>query len=103
MSDMLTAKINVTKIDKNRLFSGKQGTYLDLVFIPTPDSEFGDYMIKQQCTKEEREAKVQMPILGNAKFLTRSPKGSPAKPIHKPPDAHTAESPQEPQEDDVPF
>lgn len=103
MSDMLTAKINVTKIDKKRLFAGKQGTYLDLVFIPTPDSEFGDYMIKQQCTKEEREAKVQMPILGNAKFLTRNPKSSPAKHSHKPAAAPASDSPQDPPEDDVPF
>lgn len=64
---MITAKINVTLIDKARLFKGEKGTYLDIILIPTPNGEYGDYMIKQSITKEEREAKVQMPILGNAK------------------------------------
>lgn len=68
---MLTAKINVMKIDKARLFKGKEGAqYLDLVLIPTPNDKYGnDYMILQSITKEEREAGVKAPMLGNAKVL----------------------------------
>lgn len=69
MSDIITLKIDVTKIDKARLFKGAKGVYLELVAIPTPNSEYGDYMIKQSVTQEERERKIQMPILGNAKVL----------------------------------
>ena len=78
----LTLKIDVTKIDKNRLFIGKtrpDGTtpkYLDLVVFPmnTP-SQYGDTcIVKQQCSKEERLAKLEMPIIGNGK-----PIGKPAE------------------------
>jgi hypothetical protein len=39
--------------------------------IPTPESPYGEYMIKQRSTKEEVEAKVQTPILGNAKTAVK--------------------------------
>ena len=64
----LNIKIDVTKIDKSRIFEGKKGKYLDLVtFIDTEvQGEYGDNgFISQSTSKEEREAKVQTPILGN--------------------------------------
>lgn len=64
---MITAKINVSKIDKNRLYKGEKGVYLDVVLVPTPNSEFQDYLIKQNTTKEEREKGVELPIIGGAK------------------------------------
>lgn len=66
---MITLKIDVNKIDKSRLFKGQKGTYLDLVLIETPGGKFGDYMVKQSQTKEEREARKEMPILGNGKKI----------------------------------
>lgn len=72
----MVGKIDVTKIKKERLFRGKKGTYLDLVFIPTPTSDYGDYMIKQSVSKEEREAGVEMPILGNVKTLDKGNPGA---------------------------
>ncbi len=66
---MLTGKIDVTKIEKARLFKGEKGTYLDIVLIETPQSQYGDYMIVQSVTKEEREAGKRGAILGNAKVL----------------------------------
>ena len=64
---MILAKINVEKIDKTKLFKGEKGTYLDLVIIPTPNSKYGDYMIKQSQTKEERDAGAESIILGDGK------------------------------------
>lgn len=64
---MLTIKIDVTRIDKNRLFKGEKGVYLDAVLIETPNSDFADYMVKQSVSKEEREQGVEGNILGNAK------------------------------------
>lgn len=64
---MITIKIDVTRIDKNRLFKGEKGTYLDAVLIETPNSEYADYMIKQSVSKEEREQGIEGNILGNAK------------------------------------
>jgi len=69
---MITAKIDVTKIEKARLYKGEKGTYLDIVLIETPNNEYGnDYMIVQSVTKEEKEAGVKGAILGNAKTLKK--------------------------------
>ena len=65
---MISISVNVDKIDKDRLFDGKKGRYLDLVLWETPESEYGDYMVKQRGEKGEK-----MPILGNAKYF--KPKG----------------------------
>ena len=68
----VSIKIDVTKIDKARLFKGEKGTYLDLTtFIDTENlGQYGDNgMISQSTTKEERAQKVQTPILGNCKVF----------------------------------
>lgn len=66
---MITAKIDVTKIDKAKLFKGAKGTYLDIVLIDTPNGQYGDYMVVQSVTKEERQAGVKGAILGNGKNM----------------------------------
>ena len=68
----LSVKIDVTKIDKKRLYEGKKGTYLDLTtFINTDETnEYGDHgFISQSLDKEEREQGLQTPILGNVKVF----------------------------------
>ena len=64
----ISINVNVDKVDKKRLFEGKKGRYMDLVLFETPDSEDGDYMVKQRGEKGEK-----MPILGNGKYF--KPKG----------------------------
>lgn len=69
---MITLSIDLKLIDQSKCKkitrrNGEAATFLDLVLIETPDSEYGDYMVKQDTTKEDREAGVKMPILGNAK------------------------------------
>jgi len=64
MSQIITVKINVDLIDKERIFEGKKGRYLDLVMIPTPESQYGDFLVKQSGDRDEK-----MPILGNGKYL----------------------------------
>lgn len=68
---MITGKIDCTKIDKTKLFKGKEGAmYLDIVLIDTPNSKYGHtHMIVQQVTKEEREAGKKGNVLGNAKII----------------------------------
>ena len=65
----ISINVNIDKIDKKRFFEGKKGRYMDLVLFETPDSEYGDYMVKQRGEKGER-----MPILGNGKYF--KPKGT---------------------------
>lgn len=60
----ISINVNIDKIDKKRFFDGKKGRYLDLVLFETPDSEYGDYMVKQRGDKGEK-----MPILGNGKYF----------------------------------
>ena len=71
---MITLSIDVTLIDKSRLKEvtrrdGKPAKFLELVLIDTPNGQYGDFMVKQGVTKEEREARKEMPILGNGKIL----------------------------------
>ena len=69
----ISIKLDVTKIDKSRLFKGEKGTYLDLTTFVELDEEdqYGNNgFISQSQTKEEREAKApHTPILGNAKVF----------------------------------
>ena len=68
MTRIVRLKIDVTKIDKGRLFQGKKGTYLDAtVFLNDEPGQYGDNgMITQDVSKEEREAGTKGAILGNA-------------------------------------
>ena len=67
----VSLKIAVTKIDKARLFAGKD-TYLDCtVFIdPNNMDQYGNHgMITQDVSKEERAQGVKGNILGNCKVF----------------------------------
>ena len=81
----INLKIDVTKIDKSRLFQGEKGLYLELSTVIDTDGvgNYGDHgIINHRTTKEEREQKVQMPILGNARiyFSTLDDSNKPATP-----------------------
>jgi hypothetical protein len=69
----ITGSINVSKLDKSRFIKGEKGVYVNLILIETPESEYGDYICKQDMKKEDRESGAQTPILGN--FKNRNSKG----------------------------
>ncbi len=69
-------------IDKGKLFKGAKGTYLDIVLIPTPNGKFGDFMILQSVTKEERESGIKGAILGNAKEAGKRGPNTPQRSRH---------------------
>ena len=79
----INVRVDVTKIDKSRLYKGAKGTYLDLTtFVDTDqqDQYENNGFISQATTKEEREANVQTPILGNVKvFYTDGQASAPAQ------------------------
>ena len=65
-------KLDVTKIDKARLFKGQKGTYLDFTgFIDLENlDQYGNSgFISQDVTKEEKDKGVQGNILGNTKVF----------------------------------
>jgi len=97
---MILLSIDVTQLDKRRFKSitrknGKPAVFCNLVLIPTPESKYGDYIVKQGVTKEEVKARIEMPILGNATKLENS-RAHPAKPAPSDP-------PEDSDGDDVPF
>jgi hypothetical protein len=57
MSKLITLKIDVTKISKDRLYEGKKGKYLDCdVWIDeTADEEWKVVSVNESQTKEERD------------------------------------------------
>ena len=68
----ISIKIDVTKIEKARLFKGQKGTYLDLTtFIDTETVDQYDNhgFISQSVSKDERAQNVKTPILGNCKVF----------------------------------
>lgn len=67
-------KLNVSQIEKERLFKGQKGVYLDATaFIDLDEKgQYGDNgMVTQDVSKEEREAGVKGPILGNVTVFYR--------------------------------
>lgn len=99
---IISVKIDVTKLDRERFFKGKNGAkYADVTLIYSP-GQFGDYMVKQDCTREEREGGVQMPIIGNGKIMGK--KAAPVKRQAPPPRQRQPEpDPDLDPEDDIPF
>ena len=64
-------KIDVTKIDKDRLFKGKTAIYLDAtVFVKDEPDQYGQHgMITQDISKEDKDNGLKAPILGNCKVF----------------------------------
>jgi hypothetical protein len=71
----ISIKLDVTKIDKARLFKGEKGTYLDLTtFVELEEADqYGNHgFIAQEQSKEERDSGAEKPpILGNCKVFWR--------------------------------
>lgn len=82
----VSLKIDVSKIDKSRLFKGQKGTYLDAtVFLDDEPDQYGQHgMITQDVGKEERDNGTRGAILGNAKIFWRD-EAAPAEPGGYPP------------------
>ena len=68
----VSIKLDVTKIDKSRLFKGEKGTYLDLttfVDLDNVDQYNNNGFIAQSVSKEEREQGLKGTILGNCRVF----------------------------------
>ncbi len=66
-----TASLNLSKIDKDKLFTGKNGKYVNVViwFNPEVDQYGNDFAVQQSASKEEREAGWRGNYLGNGKYV----------------------------------
>lgn len=72
----LSVKIDVSKINKSRLYKGAKGTYLSaIILIKDEVDQYGNNgVIIEDVNKEEREAGVKGAILGNVKVLAGTSK-----------------------------
>jgi hypothetical protein len=107
----ISVRIDVTKIDKARLFKGAKGTYLDLttfVDLDQQDQYENNGFVTQSQTKEERQAGGdKMPILGNVKVFFKDSAASPEQQYQQTgqmskPASHPA-PPVDEWTDDIPF
>jgi hypothetical protein len=87
----VTLKIDVTKIDKARLYRGQKGTYLDAtIFLDLGEADqYGNHgMITQSVSKEDKDAGMRGEILGNGKIVWRDdaphPQASAGRQVPKP-------------------
>ncbi len=79
-------KIDVTKINKEHLFEGKKGKYLDFTLMENRDgvSEYGDDgFIIQDIPREARDNGEKGPIIGNWRHPKKAATPAP-KPAAKP-------------------
>ena len=97
-------KIDVTKIDKARLFAGKKGKYLSMTSFIDIDNK-GPYDDNGMVTHKKREGEGKSPILGNVTVFW-SDSNKPAPQNTPPP----SQAPQAPPgldgaewDDDIPF
>ena len=90
--------INVSKIDKARLFTkeGKTGKYLRIVLIKKKEKDrYGQtcFMIKEDISKEEREKGIEGNFIGDASAM---------KPKASAPASRPSPTPED-EDDSVPF
>lgn len=71
MASLISANIDLTKIDKSKIYEGKKGKYYPItIAIQDELGQFGDAgYIQTEQTKEERDGKVPKTFLGNVKVV----------------------------------
>ena len=71
MASIVSANIDLTKINKSKIYEGKKGKYYPITIVLNDEpGQYGDsgYIMTEQ-TKDERDAKVQKEYLGNVKVV----------------------------------
>ncbi len=71
MASIISGNINLSKINKDKIYEGKKGKYYPVtVVINNEVGEYGDsgYVMTEQ-SKEEREMKADKQYLGNVKVV----------------------------------
>ena len=71
MASIVSANIDLTKINKSKIYEGKKGKYYPITIVLNDEpGQYGDsgYIMTEQ-TKDERDAKTQKEYLGNVKVV----------------------------------
>jgi hypothetical protein len=100
---MITLKLDVTKLEKNRFHHGKKGIYTDLILIEHPNEYGDDGFVAQSVSKEEREEGIKGPIVGNWRETNKKPPASTREAPPMPPKPPASPQRELIQDDDIPF
>jgi len=98
----VSLRIDVSKIDKARLFKGEKGIYLDATTFINLDEldQYGNNgFVSQDVSKEEREKGVQGTILGNVRVFYNDQAKQPQQGVPQQP----APAPVDDFDQDIPF
>lgn len=73
---MIKISIDLRQIDQARCKkvvrkNGQPASFCELVIFETPNSDYGDFAVKQDTSKQERESGVKLPIIGNGKNFAK--------------------------------
>lgn len=79
MATNISVKLDLSKIDKAKLFKGEKGIYLDAAIImrDEPDQYGNIGMIVQNVSKEEKANGVRGAILGNVRYIQKRDQPAP--------------------------
>ena len=71
MASIISANIDLTKIDKSKIYEGKKGKYYPITIVLNDEpGQYGDSgYIQTEQSKEERDAKQPKSYLGNVKVV----------------------------------
>ena len=103
MASIISASIDLTKIDKAKIYEGKKGKYYPITVVLNDEpGQYGDsgYIMTEQ-TKEERDAKTLKQYLGNVKVVW--PNGQNVTTAEKQGVQQSIEMQTAPAEPDLPF
>ena len=80
MSKLITASVNLEKVDKAKIISGEKGKYLNLtIWVNDEKDQYGnDVSVQQTLSKEERESGAQKIYLGNGRTFDSNGGGNTA-------------------------
>ena len=82
MASLISANIDLTKIDKSQIYEGKIGKYYPITIVLNDElGQYGDTgYIQTEQTKEERDAKAPKTFLGNVKVVWTNGENVPVTP-----------------------
>ena len=88
-------KVDVTKIDKTRIYQGKKGKYITLTSFVNPDDEdqYGNNGFITHARNKDEDKSVKLPILGNVRVFWKD-----EQPPHNQQQGHMP-----PPDDTIPF
>lgn len=71
MASIISANIDLTKVEKAKIYEGKKGKYYPITIVLNDElGQYGDSgYIQTEQTKEERDAKAPKSYLGNVKVV----------------------------------